>query len=75
MLRACTPIEPGTALAFNEDEELTLRIGTEPVNVGASLVGAHAALRMQPAESDEGNHEGCPYNAQHRLLTFLNKQR
>ena len=33
------------------------RMGIEPVNVGASLVGA------QPAESDEGNHEGCPYNA------------
>ena len=36
---------------------------TEPVNVGASLVDAHATPRMQPAESDEGNHKDCPYNA------------
>ena len=40
-----------------------LRIGTKPVYVGASLVGTHATPRMQPAESDEGNYEGCPYNA------------
>ena len=40
-----------------------LRIWTEPVGVGASLVGAQSTPRMQPAGSDEGNHKGCPYNA------------
>ena len=35
-----------------------LRICTEPVSVGASLVGTHATPRLQPAESDEGNHKG-----------------
>ena len=43
--------------------QLMSRICAEPVGVGASLVGAHATPRMQPAESDEGNHEGCPYKA------------
>ena len=40
-----------------------LRIWAEPTGVGASLVGAHATPRIQPVGSDEGNHEGCPYNA------------
>ena len=42
---------------------LILRIWTEPMDVGASLVGAHATPRLQPAESNEGNHKSCPYNA------------
>ena len=35
-----------------------LRLWAEPIDVGASLVGAQATLRIQPAGSDEGNHKG-----------------
>ena len=37
-----------------------LRIGTEPIAVGASLVGAQATRRIQPVGSYEGNHKGPP---------------
>ena len=40
-----------------------LHIGTEPVDVGTSLVGAQATPRIQPMGAYEGNHKGCPYNA------------
>ena len=40
-----------------------LRICAEMIDAGASLVGAQATRRIQPAESYEGNHKGCPYNA------------
>ena len=40
-----------------------LRTGTEPFDVGASLVGAGATRRIQPAGSLKGNHKDCPYNA------------
>ena len=43
--------------------KVTLRIGAESGGVGASLVGAQATQRIQLAESYEGNHKGCPYNA------------
>lgn len=39
-----------------------LRICAEMIDVGASLVGAQATRRIQPAESYEGNHKGCPYS-------------
>ena len=40
-----------------------LLICAELVGVGASLVGAQAIQRIQPAGSYEGNHKGCPYDA------------
>ena len=40
-----------------------LRICAAMIDVGASLVGAQATRRIRPAESDEGNHKGCPYKA------------
>ena len=40
-----------------------LGIGTEPVGVGASLVGAQATRGIQSEGSEKGNHKGCPYDA------------
>ena len=48
-----------------------LRLYAESVGVGASLVSAQATRRIQPVESYEGNHKGCPYNVQRQLTTGI----
>ena len=63
MPSACGRIPTNSHSTTTCKHQLTLRICTEPVDVGASLVGAHATPRIQLAGSDEGNHKSCPYKA------------